>query len=426
MTSEPRSSSSTTNVGSTWAGSWDYRAAHLVTPSSIEALQDLVARTPRIRPLGSRHSFTSLADTTGVLVSLRDIPHDLVIDEVNETVTFSAGMLYGEVAAALEAHGWAIHNMASLPHISVAGAVATGTHGSGDRNGTLSSAVAAVDMVRPSGELVRVARGDADFDGSVVALGALGVVSRISLDIEPRFEMRQDVYNSVPWSAILADPSAITSSAYSVSIFTLWGDDAADSVWLKSRLDEPAPPAELSGIAPLKYDRHMLPGVDPVNTTTQGGVAGAWNDRLAHFKLGFTPSNGNELQSEYLLPRSAFVEAISAMHSLGNEINHLLYNCEVRTMTADSLWLSGAHGRDTVGIHFTWKAQPDAVAGVIPLIENLLLPLGGRPHWGKVFAATSAELAPMYERMSDFRALVDRIDPAGKFSNDFLRERVLG
>jgi len=417
---------STTNVGSTWAQSYDYAAAQLVTPPSIPALQDAVARTRRIRPLGSRHSFTGLADSAGTLVSLQRLPHDVDISEADRSVRFSAGILYGELAGILHGKGWAIHNLASLPHISVAGAVATGTHGSGDRNGTLSAAVSALDLVTASGDIVSLHRGDADFDGAVVALGSLGVVTRITLDIEPTFDVRQDVFEALSWDDILDDFDAVSSSAYSVSIFTNWLGGTADSIWLKSRLDEPAPPGELFGVAPLTVDRHMLPGVSPVNTTPQAGIAGPWNDRLAHFKVGFTPSNGDELQTEYLLPRSAILPAIEAMRALGPRIAPLLYMCELRTMRADSLWLSGAYGTDAVGIHFTWKKMPREVNAALALIEEQLLPLGGRPHWGKVFLATAAEVAPLYPRMQDFRELVARFDPDGKFGNDFLARHVLG
>jgi xylitol oxidase len=412
-------------VGQNWARSHTYRAASLLQPRTIEELQEQVARSTRLRALGSRHSFTDLADTTGDLVTLEGIDPRIEIDTERRTVTVGGGIRYGDLATAVHSAGWALHNLASLPHISVAGAVATSTHGSGDSNGTLAAAVARLELVTASGELLTLERGDADFDGAVVSLGALGIVTRVTLDIQPTFEVRQDLYDALPWSALLSDFDGITGSAYSVSIFTDWLDDAAETVWLKSRMDAAAPPLELYGARRQTTDRHMLPDQEAVNVTLQGGVAGPWSERLAHFKLEFTPSRGEELQSEYLVPRRNAVEAIETVRTLAPRIAPLLLITELRTMTADSLWLSGAYETDAVGIHFTWKQLPDEVEALLPEIEALVLPLGARPHWGKVFAARSSEIEPLYPRLGDFRALAARLDPERTFANDFL-ERTIG
>jgi xylitol oxidase len=387
-------------------------------------VRELILRGGPIRALGSRHSFTDLADTAGRLVSLDQIEPDLVIDEDAHTASFSAGLRYGDLATGLHARGWALHNLASLPHISVAGAIATGTHGSGDHNGNLSTAVAAIEFLDGTGELVRLSRTDVDFDGAVVALGALGIVTRITLDIEPTFDVRQDLYDDLPWDAALEHFDAVTSSAYSVSLFTDWLGDSIGIAWLKSRMDAPAPPPDLFGAAPQKAQQHMLPDQPAVNTTQQGGVPGPWSERLAHFKLEFTPSNGDELQSEYLVPRHNVLPALAAMRELGPRIAPLLMISELRTMTADRLWLSGAYDTDAVGIHFTWKKLQTEVGELLPEIEAALLPLGARPHWGKVFAAGVNELAPLYPRFDDFRALAARYDPDGLFRNNFLGRKL--
>ena len=202
-----------------WAGNHVYRAARLEEPGSVAELQELVASHERVRALGSRHSFTDIADTDGVLVSLANLPDDVDISEPGRSVTVGGGVLYGHVAESLQQRGWAMANMASLPHISVAGAVATGTHGSGDRNGSLAAAVSAVEAVGPSGEIYRLQRGDADFAGSVVALGALGIVTALTLDIEPSFDVRQDVFTDLPWPVVeqtsTTSPAARTASASS-------------------------------------------------------------------------------------------------------------------------------------------------------------------------------------------------------------------
>ena len=411
-------------TGSNWAESHRFEAERVQRPADAVELSELMSAGGPVRALGSRHSFTDLADTSGRLLSLDRFPLDLVIDAEAQTASFSAGVRYGDVAAELQSRGWALHNLASLPHISVAGAVATGTHGSGDRNGNLASAVAAIEFIDGTGEIVRRSRGDADFEGSVVAVGALGIVTRVTLDIQPSFEVRQDLYDHLPWDAAFAHFDEITSSAYSVSLFTDWVGDSIGIAWLKSRMDEPAPPDSLFGATRQRADEHMIPDQPATNTTVQGGIPGPWNDRLAHFRMEFTPSNGNELQSEYLVPRASVLAALEAMRTLGSKIAPLLLITELRTMAADNLWLSGAYDTDAVGVHFTWKKLPTEVGELLPEIEAALLPLGARPHWGKVFAAGVDELAPLYPRFDDFRALAERHDPKHLFRNNFLSRKL--
>jgi len=411
-------------VGANWARTHTYGARALLRPRSVDELREIVASSPRVRALGSRHSFTDLADTAGDLVALDGIDGDIAIDESARTVTVGGGVRYGDLATVLQSAGWALHNLASLPHISVAGAIATGTHGSGDRNGTLAAAVATLELVTADGRLVSLRRGDPDFDGAVVSLGALGVVTRVGLDIQSTFDVRQDLYDDLAWDALLEHFDGVTSSAYSVSVFTDWLGDSIGTTWLKSRMDVAAPPERLFGAARQSAERHMLPDQPPANVTQQGGVPGPWSDRLAHFKLGFTPSNGDEIQSEYLVPRRNAVAAIEAVRAIGARVAPLLLVTELRTMAADSLWLSGAYGTDAVGIHFTWKKLPAEVAALLPDLEAVLLPLGARPHWGKAFSADAAAISGLYPRLPEFRALAARLDPDRKFGNAFLERTV--
>ena len=190
-------------------------------------------------------------------------------------MTCSAWLKYGELAEALAAHGVALHNLASLPHISIAGAIATATHGSGDANGNLATAVRAVELVTSDGEVLTVARGEPDFDGLVVGLGALGVVTRVTLDVEPAYEVRQRVFEGLSWDALHEHFDEITASGYSVSVFTRWGE-TVDQVWIKSRVTD-APEQErdeLFGAVAATVDRHPILGLDPVNCTPQLGVPG--------------------------------------------------------------------------------------------------------------------------------------------------------
>ncbi len=409
-----------------WAGNHTYRA-RIQRVRSVEHLQEVVAAAPRVRALGSRHSFTDLTDITdaddGVLVSLVDLPTTVEVDPGTRTARVTGHAAYGDVATQLQRAGWALGNLASLPHISVAGAVATGTHGSGVENGSLATAVGSIDIVGPDGELRTVSRGDADFEGSVVALGALGVVTAVTLDVEPTYDVRQDVYTGLSWEALAAELDAITGSTYSVSLFTRWRDAGIEQVWLKSR--SPEAPRELQGAVAATTALHMLEGATVEAVTEQGGIPGPWLDRLPHFRMEFTPSRGEELQSEYLLPREHALTAIERLRSLGPRLAAVLQVSELRTVAADDHWLSSAYGHDVVGVHFTWLRDEEQVYAVLPAIEEALLPLGARPHWGKCFVAGVRELDPLYPRMSDFRALRDRVDPDRVFGNAFL-DRVLG
>jgi xylitol oxidase len=412
--------------GRNWAGNYAYRAESLHRPATLEQLQETIAKAPAVRVLGSRHSFNDIADSSE-LVTLVDMPGDVVFDHAAGTVSFNAALKYGELVGALNAEGVALHNLASLPHISVAGAVATATHGSGDANGNLATAVAGLELVTSDGEVVEVSRGEPDFDGVVVGLGALGAVTRITLDVEPAYEVRQRVFEGLGWEALFAHFDGVTSCGYSVSVFTRWGEDV-DQVWVKSRVtDEPERVREdLFGAVAAEVDRHPILGLDAASCTPQLGRPGLWSDRLPHFRMGFTPSSGEELQSEYLIPRRHAVEAVEAVRGLAHRIRPVLQVSEIRTVAADRLWMSPSYGQDTVCIHFTWKPEREAVGEVLVQLEAALAPFEARPHWGKLFDADAAEISPLYERLPDFVGLVERLDPRGAFRNSWLRTRVLG
>jgi xylitol oxidase len=445
----------TTELGGTelnWAGNYRYRATAIHRPRTLDEVRALVASAPKVRAVGSRHSFNSIADSSGILISLEDLEPDISIDPAALTVSVSGGTRYGTLAAELDRQGFALANLASLPHISVAGAIATGTHGSGDANGNLATSVASLELVCGDGSLRTLSRGSsAGFDGAVVGLGALGIVTRVTLDIEPHFEVRQDVFEQLPWGSVLADFDAVTSSAYSVSLFTDWSCSTVAQAWLKSRIPDSVTSAGAHAAAPTGFfdspdgasspdpagrtffggtsapeARHPLPGVSAENCTEQLGVAGTWAERLAHFRMAFTPSSGEELQSEFFVPREHAVAAIGIMRGLSEVVTPLLQVAEIRTVARDHLWLSPAYNQACVGLHFTWKPDQEAVERALPLIEERLAPLRARPHWAKLFTADAAALAPLYPRFADFRKLAEGMDPEGKFRNEFLERTVFG
>jgi alditol oxidase len=412
--------------GRNWAGNYTYRAQKLHRPWRLEQVQEIIASAPSVRVLGSRHSFNGIADSSE-LVALEAMPKDVSVDHARNTVSFNAALKYGELVETLNAEDVALHNLASLPHISVAGAVATATHGSGQKNGNLATAVAGLELVTSDGEVIEVSRGEPDFDGLVVGLGALGAVTRITLDVEPAYEVRQRVFEGLSWEALFEHFDEVISCGYSVSVFTRWGE-TIDQVWVKSRVrDEPEQvEKDLFGAAAAAADRHPILGLDASSCTPQLGRAGPWAERLPHFRMGFTPSSGEELQSEFLFPRRCAVDAIEAVRALADRIRPILQVSEIRAVAADRLWMSMNYGEDTVGIHFTWKPEREAVENMLVRLEAALAPFEARPHWGKLFDAKAAAIAPLYERLPDFVRLVERLDPRGAFRNSWLKVHVLG
>lgn len=408
-----------------WAGNIRFSPSRFERPATLDEARAAVAAAPRVRVLGSGHSFNTIAASDGVMLSLTGIEPEVAINALTGTVRASGWITYAALSAAVARSGFALHNLASLPHISVAGSIATGTHGSGLGNGNLATAVAAIEFIGPDGELRTVARGDADFPGSVVHLGDLGVVHAVTLDLVPGFEVRQYVYDGLGFEAVLEHFDELVESAYSTSLFTPWGPDPVFQFWVKQRTADqshPFPKANWYGAPLADGPRHPVPGVDPAACTAQQGQTGPWHERLPHFRAEFTPSSGDELQSEYLVDRADAAGAIAAAGSISELLGPVTQICELRTMAGDDLWLSPAYGRETVGLHFTWVSDYDAVLPVMRALEEVLEPYSPRPHWGKLFAMRNSEIGSRYPRMGDFAKLRERVDPEGKFANDFSSE----
>jgi xylitol oxidase len=402
-----------------WAGNITFGAANVHRPGTLDELQSVVAVSDRVRALGSAHSFSPVADTTADLVSVAGLPARVDVSANGSTATVAAGMRYGEVAVALQAHGLALHNLGSLPHISVAGAVATGTHGSGPTLGSLSTAVVGLDLVTATGAMLRVDRTDPRFAGAVVALGALGVVTAVTLAVQPTYDVAQTVHQDLPVRRLFTDLDEMLTAGYSVSLFTTWSRDVVDQVWVKRRTDDPR-----AALDPGWLDTHAatgplhpVPGMSPASCTEQLGVPGPWHERLPHFRLDHTPSSGAELQTEYLVPRRHAVAALDAVQAMAPRVAAVLQVSELRTVAADDLWLSPAYEQDSLAIHFTWVDDAAAVAPVVAELEQRLEPFGPRPHWGKVFTLPPAAVQRLYPRLADVAALRRALDPDGVFGN---------
>ncbi len=408
-----------------WAGNVTYRAGRVQEPTSVGDVQAIVRASRHVRGLGTRHSFNDIADSDGDLVSLAHLPRRVEVDAAARTVTIDGGIRFPELCRSLDAAGLALHTLASLPHLSVAGALATATHGSGVARRNLSSALVAVELVGGDAEIVHLDRrsGDSAMDGAAVSLGALGIVTALTLAVEPAYALRQDVYESMPLEAFRENFDEIVSVAESVSCFTTWRGDVIDQIWRKSRIDPDRsihPADEWLGARRATTDLHPIPGLPPDACTPQLGREGPWHERLPHFRADRTPSAGDELQAEYFVDRRDAIAAFEALWALRDELAPLVLVSEIRTIAADDLWLSPAYRRDSVAFHFTWRPDQVAVDLMLRRVEASLAPFEPRPHWGKLFTLAPGALRARYERMDDFLALAARLDPDGKFRNGFV------
>ncbi len=409
-----------------WAGNIAYRAPDLYRPATISQLRAVVARPGQLRVLATGHSFNDLADSPGAQVSLADLPPEVEVDSAAGLVRVTAGASYAALAGRLDRQGFALRNLASLPHISVAGACATATHGSGPANQNLAACITGMELVTAAGDLVELGPDDDSFAGAVVHLGALGVVVRLILAVVPSFEVSQWVYEDLPLEVLDDHFADIMSSGYSVSMFTDWRASRLTQIWVKQRVEDPAPPPPASlaeapwfTAAPAPARRNPVPGGSPEACTEQLGAPGPWYERLPHFRPEFTPSAGDELQSEYLMPAGYAVSAVHALNQIRDQLAAVLQVCEFRVVAADELWLSMAYRRDSVAFHFTWIPDLAAVLPVVKLLEEQLAAFEARPHWGKVFTATPEDFYASYERLPDFLNLARHYDPAGKFRNAY-------
>jgi xylitol oxidase len=404
-----------------WAGNLTYRAAAVHHPAGVGEVQDLVARRPRVRALGTRHSFSAVADRPGGdLVSLDALPPEIIVDPAAVTVSVTGGTRYGELAAELHARGFALHNTGSLPHISVAGATATGTHGSGDANGILSTAIVALEVVAADGSLHTVRRDHPAFPAMAVGLGMFGVITRVELEIQPTYQVRQDVYVGAPWPGVLEAFDEIMAGAYSVSLMGDPGSPILMQIWQKTRVgDEPPAAVPESRYGGRWYDDADVPA--GIGLNPRAGVVGPWSERLPHFRLDAPPSvGGDELQTEYFVARRHAVDAVAAVRALGERISPHLHAMEIRTTRGDDLWLSPAHGRDSVTIGFTWRRHPEPVHALIGDVEAALADFDARPHWGKLHRFTADDLARAFPRLPDALDVARRLDPSGTFASDVL------
>ena len=408
-----------------WAGNITYSTDHVLTPATADEVRSVVKSCNKLRALGSRHSFNRIADSTQNQISLEHL-NQIDIDDRARTVTVGAGVRYGQLAPVIDARGFALHNLASLPHISVAGAIATATHGSGIHNGNLATAVRALEIVTANGDTLHLSRdNDGDqFLGAVVALGA----ARRRHTRHPRppahLPGRADRLSKPQLRSARAQPRCHLWQPATASASSLTGNITRPPRCGSSANSQPGEKhesaADFYGAKRATEKLHPITGHPAESCTEQQGIPGPWYERLPHFKMNFTPSSGGELQTEYFVPRDRGYEAILAVEKLRDQITPHLFVTELRTIAADDLWMSTAYKRDSLAIHFTWKPEWDTVKQILPRIEAQLKPFAPRPHWAKLFTIPPAQLQAQYTRLADFKQTIQHHDPKEKFRNAFI------
>ena len=426
--SSPSSVQSTQPTRTNWAGNYNYTAKTVHYPKSLDEVQALVKSHDQIKALGSRHCFNNIADCQEAQLSTRELQSEINIDEERQVVQVSSGTRYGDFAEELHERGYGLHNLASLPHITVAGACATATHGSGMRNGNLATAVRAVELVTYDGSVLNISKEENPqlFHAVVVGLGAFGIITRVTLDIQPTFLVRQDIYQELPLKSLADHFDQIMSAGYSVSLFTDWMDELISQIWIKRRTDEVLSNLGKTffGAKTAQRNLHPITALSSENCTEQMGEPGPWWNRLPHFKMGFTPSSGEELQAEYFVPKANAVDAILALEKKKDLIFPQLFISEIRSVAADRFWMSPCYQQDSVAIHFTWKPNWKEVQKLLPMIEAELAPFGVKPHWGKLFTLDPKVLCSRYARYAEFIEMVKTYDPQGKFRNAYLHQNL--
>lgn len=405
-----------------WGGNHTYRASEVTAPTSIEDVSAIVRSSDQVAVIATRHSFNAIGDAA-TIVDLSAIDEPIAVDDDSGTVSVSPAITYAQLSCELAAHGRALHNLASLPHISVGGAIATGTHGSGSQLGNLATAVRSVDLLLATGDVSTFDQSDPDFDGVVVGLGALGLVTRVVLQTEPDYDVTQTVYDGLDWQTLTDEFDAVLAAANSVSVFTRWGD-AVGEMWCKQRDDDPTPDSfDLGSLSPAEGPRHPIPGAAAEACTEQLGRSGPWWERLPHFRADSTPSSGDEIQAEFFVDRADSVRAIAAMRSIGGRLDDVLLVSEIRTVAADRLWMSPHHGRASTGFHFTFRMDPDAVQTAVDAIADAVHECAPRFHPSKALPTGWRIESP---HLGDFLELKHRLDPTGRFTTDWFRTHISG
>lgn len=406
-----------------WSENFTFEATGVERPKTIAQLQDVVAAAPRAKAVGTRHCFTRIADSPGgVLVDTSGLDVGVTVDHDTMTATVPAGWSYSKIVAELEAQGVALPNLASLPHVSIAGATATGTHGSGDTNQVMAACMSGIELVDGEGELRTIDSGHPDLKALSVGLGAFGIFTTLTVDVEPSYLVQGAYFRETSWQNLLDNLDDVMASAYSVNLHAAYSDTNVRGIWSKYRLEGSEPldlPDELFGMT--RVEGQLTPGKNTIINEP-----GPWSERLAHFTPESAPSaEGDELQTEYFVDRKHGAAAINALRKMGADLDPHLHGTEIRTVASDDLWLSPCYRRETLSLGMTWRKHEPEVRALLPRMEEALAPFEARPHWAKLFAYDRSALLDQFEHLDATLTLAESYDPNGTFNNPYL-ERIRG
>lgn len=420
-----------------WGGNQQAQAAEVLTPGTVDELvaqvKEASASGRRIKAVGSGHSFTAIAVANDQRLFLHRLAGLVSVDA--PLVTVQAGMPLYVLNAVLAEHGLAMPNLGDIDQQTVAGAISTGTHGTGIKHSTLASCVEAVTLVTGSGEVLSVGKDDPIFPAARLGLGALGVLVEVTLRCVEAF-------------TLLADerPMALTDVLAGLDEW-IGANDHAEFYWypytdraqLKINNKVPAHDQPLSKFRGWMDDEFLsntvfgavmrlgkvVPGAVPTISAVAARALTARTYTERSDRVFCTPRRVHFTEMEYEIPRGALPEVISALPKVIDSLPFKVqFPVEVRFTGPDDIWLSHGYGRESayVAVHqFTGVDYEPYFRAV----EAICQPLGGRPHWGKLHYRSAADLRPAYPKFDDFVAVRDRLDPARVFTNEYL-DRVLG
>lgn len=428
---------------SNWAGTEHTHPVRQTHPGDVDALAEdiraAVAQGLQVKAVGSGHSFTGIAATDGVVVHLDRMAQIRSLDVPSGQVTVEAGMPLHALNAALDAHGLALANLGDIDVQTISGAVSTGTHGTGHALGGLATQVIGVELVDAEGRLVRCSAAESPktFAAARIGLGALGVVTALTLQCVPAFALRA-VEAPMPLDEVLEGFDELAEDNDHFEFY--WFPHTRRALTKRNNRV-----AAGEARKPLSRFRYWLDDELLSNTVfgwTQGltarvpGLTGTVNNVAtralsareyvdASYKVFCSPRRVRFREMEYAVPRAALVEVLQSVQAwIDGSGERVPFPIEVRVAAADDIWLSTAFERETayVAVHQFHRLDHERY---FRAVESIVGGVGGRPHWGKLHQLDATELERLYPRMADWREVRARLDPSGVFANPYL-DRVLG
>ncbi|HET7388086.1 MAG TPA: D-arabinono-1,4-lactone oxidase [Nocardioidaceae bacterium] len=436
-----RRTTETERVWRNWSGLESAHPAQVLTPSSVREVCDAVvaarANGLRVKMVGTGHSFTGIAATDGLLLLPRRLVGIRSVDRDAMTVAVLAGTPLRELNIRLEELGLALHNMGDVAEQTVAGAVSTGTHGTGGHWASLSAQVAALELVDAEGR-VRTCSAQQDpdlFSAARVGLGALGILTAVTFLVEPAFTL-EAVEEPMTWDQVVSGFDEMVAANHHAEAYWFPHTDRMLTKRNNRTLDEPRPLSRVRGYVDDELLSNTVFGlVNRVGNIAPAGIrrlnqlsaraltARTYSD-VSH-RVFTSPRRVRFREMEYAVPRQEGMAALTEVRRLIDSRDwRISFPVEIRYAPADDLWLSTASGRESVYLAFHVNAATDH-ADYFETVEKVLEAHDGRPHWGKLHTRTADDLASAYPCFADFLAVRDRLDHPRLFTNDYL-DRVLG